>query len=77
MSRPLQLSAETAVRLAKELNIPLEHLMHMPRHILLQKMSELAQSKPDQDPVPAQKHPNHPQTAAGRANDSIPECLAL
>ena len=51
MSRPLQLSAETAVRLAKELNIPLEHLMHMPRHILLQKMSELAQSKPDQDPV--------------------------
>ncbi|ASS68850.1 MULTISPECIES: YycC family protein [unclassified Paenibacillus] len=47
MSRPLQLSAETAVRLAKELNIPLEHLMHMPRHILLQKMAELAKNAPD------------------------------
>jgi hypothetical protein len=46
MSRPLQLSAETAVRLAKELKIPLEHLMHMPRHILLQKMAELAKTSP-------------------------------
>lgn len=42
MSQPLQLSAETAVKLAKELNVPLEHLMHMPKHILLQKIAELA-----------------------------------
>lgn len=42
--RPLQISPETAQKLAKELNIPLEHLMHMPKHILLQKLSELARA---------------------------------
>jgi hypothetical protein len=40
--RPLPISAETAVKLAKELRIPIEQLMHMPQHILLQKMAELA-----------------------------------
>ncbi|UUZ83619.1 YycC family protein [Paenibacillus sp. P26] len=40
--RPLQISPETAQRLAKELKVPLEHLMHMPQHILLQKLAELA-----------------------------------
>ncbi|BBH24764.1 hypothetical protein Back11_61090 [Paenibacillus baekrokdamisoli] len=44
MSKPLQLSAETAVKLSKELNVPLEHLMHMPKHILLQKLAELAKN---------------------------------
>ncbi|MBO7747743.1 YycC family protein [Paenibacillus sp. MWE-103] len=44
MSQPLQLSPETAVKLAKELNVPLEHLMHMPKHILLQKIAELAKA---------------------------------
>ncbi len=39
--RPLQLSPETAVKLAEALNIPLEQLMHMPQHILFQKMAEL------------------------------------
>ncbi|CAH0118303.1 MULTISPECIES: YycC family protein [unclassified Paenibacillus] len=39
--KPLQISPETAVMLAKKLNVPLEHLMHMPRHILLQKIAEL------------------------------------
>ncbi|MFC3882853.1 YycC family protein [Bacillus songklensis] len=39
--RPLQISPETAVKLAEALNIPLEQLMHMPQHILLQKMAEL------------------------------------
>lgn len=42
MSRPLQISADTAVKLAEQLKVPIEHLMHMPRHILLQKMAELA-----------------------------------
>ncbi|GGD76767.1 YycC family protein [Paenibacillus nasutitermitis] len=46
MSKPLQLSAETAVKLSKELNVPLEHLMHMPKHILLQKLAELAKANP-------------------------------
>ena len=43
--RPLQISPEKAQKLAKALNIPLEHLMHMPQHILLQKLSELAQEE--------------------------------
>ncbi|EPE61682.1 YycC family protein [Exiguobacterium sp. SH3S2] len=43
--RPLQLSPETAVELAKKLNVPLEELMHMPKHILVRKMMELEASK--------------------------------
>ncbi|MCD1259854.1 YycC family protein [Paenibacillus athensensis] len=42
--KPLQISAETAQKLAAELKVPLEHLMHMPQHILLQKLAELAKS---------------------------------
>ncbi|MGO0061500.1 YycC family protein [Brevibacillus fluminis] len=41
--RPLQISAETAVKLAEKLNVPLEQLMHMPQHILMKKLMELAQ----------------------------------
>ncbi|NOU95800.1 YycC family protein [Paenibacillus sp. LMG 31456] len=44
--KPLQISPETAQKLAKQLNIPLEHLMHMPQHILLQKLAELAKNTP-------------------------------
>ena len=44
MSKPLQLSPETAIKLSKELNVPLENLMHMPKHILLQKLAELAKA---------------------------------
>ena len=39
--KPLQLSPETAIKLAEKLNVPLEHLMHMPQHILIQKLVEL------------------------------------
>jgi plasmid maintenance system antidote protein VapI len=39
--RPLQISPETAIKLSEKLNVPLEHLMHMPKHILIQKMMEL------------------------------------
>lgn len=39
--KPLQISPETAQKLAKALNVPLEHLMHMPQHILLKKLAEL------------------------------------
>ncbi|MFH5181763.1 YycC family protein [Paenibacillus sp. TAB 01] len=45
--KPLQISPETAQKLAKQLNVPLEHLMHMPQHILLQKLAELAKSSSD------------------------------
>jgi len=40
--RPLQISPETALKLSQKLGVPLEHLMHMPQHILMQKLAELA-----------------------------------
>jgi plasmid maintenance system antidote protein VapI len=40
--KPLQISPETAITLSKQLGVPLEHLMHMPQHILLQKIAELS-----------------------------------
>ncbi len=43
--RPLQISPDTAVKLAEALQVPLERLMHMPQHILLQKMMELAKQE--------------------------------
>ncbi|MBD2861644.1 MULTISPECIES: YycC family protein [Paenibacillus] len=43
--RPLQISPDTAVKLAKALNVPLERLMHMPQHILIQKLAELSRSE--------------------------------
>lgn len=46
--KPLQISPETAVKLAERLNVPLEHLMHMPQHILMRKLMELAQEQ-DED----------------------------
>ncbi|MCC3372908.1 YycC family protein [Cohnella sp. REN36] len=42
--RRMPLSAETAQKLAAHLKVPLEHLMHMPQHILLQKLAEMAQA---------------------------------
>ncbi|CAM3461827.1 MULTISPECIES: YycC family protein [Paenibacillus] len=42
--RPLQISPETAVTLSKQLGVPLEQLMHMPQHILMQKIAELAKN---------------------------------
>lgn len=49
--KPLQLSADTAVELAKRLNVPLEQLMHMPRHILIQKLVELESEQADVAPA--------------------------
>jgi len=43
--RPLPRLPETAIKLAEKLNVPLEQLMHMPQHILLQKMMELAKQE--------------------------------
>lgn len=45
--KPLQLSPETAQKLAEKLNVPLEQLMHMPQHILIQKLMELEKDKND------------------------------
>jgi hypothetical protein len=41
--KPLQISPETAVKLSGMLKVPIEHLMHMPKHVLLAKLAELAQ----------------------------------
>lgn len=47
--KPLQISADTAQRLAKELGVPLEQLMHMPQHILLQKLAKLQENTEDKE----------------------------
>ncbi|MBS4215736.1 MULTISPECIES: YycC family protein [Neobacillus] len=39
--KPLQITPETAVKLAEKLKVPLEQIMHMPQHILIQKLMEL------------------------------------
>lgn len=57
--RPLPISPETAQRLAKELNVPLEHLMHMPQHILMQKLAELAKQKTDESTKNDAPDPGH------------------
>ena len=43
--KPLQLSPETAIKLSEKLNVPIEQLMHMPQHILIQKLMELEKDK--------------------------------
>ena len=46
--KPLQISADTAVKLAKALNVPLEQLMHTPPHILMQKLAELSKREAEE-----------------------------
>ncbi|MFB5267127.1 YycC family protein [Paenibacillus enshidis] len=43
--RPLQISPETAIKLSEKLGVPIENLMHMPQHILMQKLAELAKTE--------------------------------
>lgn len=43
--RRMPLSAETAQKLAIYMKVPLEHLMHMPQHILIQKLAEMAKTE--------------------------------
>lgn len=45
--RPLQISPDTAIKLSEKLGVPIEKLMHMPQHILLEKMMELANEDKD------------------------------
>ena len=46
--KPLQISAETAILLSKALNVPIEQIMHMPQHILVQKMIELEKAEKEE-----------------------------
>jgi len=43
-----QLSPETAMKLAQELGIPIEQLVHTPRHIVLAKLAELAKKQAEE-----------------------------
>ncbi len=45
--RPLQISAETAQKLAKALDVPIEQVMHLPQHILIQKLVEMERNEND------------------------------
>ncbi|PFJ14928.1 YycC family protein [Bacillus cereus] len=47
--RPLQISPDTAIHLSKALGVPLEQLMHMPQHILIQKLVELEKQKKNEE----------------------------
>ncbi|TMV46463.1 YycC family protein [Paenibacillus mesophilus] len=51
--RPLQISPETAIKLAEALKVPIERLMHMPQHILIQKLAEMAKSETSGNPDPS------------------------
>jgi plasmid maintenance system antidote protein VapI len=55
--KPLQISPETAITLSKQLGVPLEHLMHMPQHILLQKIAELSKKQSEESAPPAEAPP--------------------
>jgi hypothetical protein len=46
--KPLQISAETAVMLSEKLGVPIEKIMHMPQHILLEKLMELEKEKSEE-----------------------------
>ncbi|MBC8081418.1 MAG: YycC family protein [Gorillibacterium sp.] len=54
--RPLQISADTAIKLSEALGVPIEQLMHMPQHILLQKLAELAKPDTNSSPEPKSAH---------------------
>ncbi|GED14261.1 YycC family protein [Aneurinibacillus migulanus] len=43
--KPNPISLETAKMLSEKLNVPIEQIMHMPQHILLQKLTEIAKEE--------------------------------
>lgn len=42
-----QISPDTAIKLAEQLGVSIEELVHMPRHILMQKLAQLAKEEQD------------------------------
>jgi hypothetical protein len=47
--RPLQISGETAQKLAKSLNLPIEQIMHMPQNILVTKLVQLQKEEDEEN----------------------------
>lgn len=70
--KPLQISPETAITLSKQLGVPLEHLMHMPQHILLQKIAELSKKAVSEPPEGSAAPPTR-----RTSNDPLQPYLAL
>lgn len=62
MPGPLPISPDTAIKLSEYLGVPIEHLMHMPRHILLRKLAEMAAKEQAQHPS------NDPEQANGKTD---------
>jgi len=58
----MPISAETAVKLAAYMKVPIEHLMHMPQHMMLQKLAEMAKA----DAAAAASDANHEADEDGR-----------
>lgn len=46
--RPNQISLETAQMMSEKLNMPLEHVMHTPPHILMAKLKEVEDQKAEE-----------------------------
>jgi tRNA A37 threonylcarbamoyltransferase TsaD len=46
--RPNQISLETAQMISKKLKMPLEHVMHTPPHILMEKLKRVEESETEQ-----------------------------
>ncbi|PYZ91519.1 YycC family protein [Salipaludibacillus keqinensis] len=43
--RPNQISLETAQMISRKLNMPLEHVMHTPPHILMEKLKQVEEGE--------------------------------
>lgn len=56
--KPLQVSPDTAIKLAAKLKVPIENLMHMPQHILLQKIAQLAQEETNEPTADNKENPS-------------------
>ncbi|RSL29265.1 YycC family protein [Salibacterium salarium] len=46
--RPNQFSAETAQKLAEKLNMPIEHIVHTPPNVIMEKIAELEKKEAEE-----------------------------
>lgn len=70
--KPLQISIETAQMLAKQLKMPVEHILHMPKHILVQKLTELTKSTEASSSSDAESNSDSEQAAPPSSQDADP-----
>ncbi|MFB4163678.1 YycC family protein [Alteribacillus sp. JSM 102045] len=53
--RPNQFSAETAQKLAEKLNMPIEHIVHTPPHVIMEKIAELEKKEQEAQTADSEK----------------------